>query len=176
MACEIISVDRAVFVLWGKPTIRDLDRVLGRVERVASACGRSIVFIARIPENAPAPDNQARAHMNALMPSFITVCSSYHAVLEGGGFVSAVKRAILTGLLQFGFRQGTFFVHGEASGVLVKVAHELRQDAELVLSLAATKGLLSAPPPGDSLPPPQAPPPDANTPGEARVLGWRGDH
>ncbi len=149
MACEIISVEGAVFVLWGKPTKQDLDRVVDRVELIASASGCSIVYIARIPKNAPAPDDEARAHMNALMPRFIKVCSSYHAVLEGSGFVSAVKRAILAGLLQFGFRNGSFFVHENEKGILAKVDRGMRRQTEAVLDLAETKGLLKAPPPED---------------------------
>ena len=154
MSCEILSIEGAVFVLWGKPTKRDLDRVVDRVELIASASGRPIVFIARIPKNAPAPDDEARAHMNALMPRFIAVCSSYHAVLEGSGFVSAIKRAILAGLLQFGFRNGTFFVHENEKSILGKVERELRPAVESILSLASTKGLLTAPPPDEPPPPP----------------------
>jgi hypothetical protein len=168
MACEIISVEGAVFVLWGKPTKQDLDRVVDRVELIASASGHPIVYIARIPKNAPAPDDEARSHMNALMPRFIKVCSSYHAVLEGSGFVSAIKRAILAGLLQFGFRQGTFFVHENDKGILAKVDRNMRRQTEAVLDLARKTGLLSAPPPEDFAPaqPPRVnrtPQPDAAT-------------
>lgn len=163
MSCEILSVEGAVFVLWGKPNKRDLDRVLDRVELIASASGRPIVFIARIPKNAPAPEDEARAHMNALMPRFIAVCSSYHAVLEGSGFVSAIKRAILAGLLQFGFRNGTFFVHENEKSILGKVDRELRPAAESILTLASSKGLLTAPPPEDS--------PVAPSPGLRREAG-----
>jgi hypothetical protein len=163
MSCEILSIEGAVFVLWGKPTKRDLDRVVDRVELIASASGKPIVFIARIPKNAPAPDDESRAHMNALMPRFIAVCSSYHAVLEGSGFVSAIKRAILAGLLQFGFRNGTFFVHENEKSILGKTERELRPAAESILTLAATRGLLTAPPPEDSPLPP--------TPGIRRDAG-----
>jgi hypothetical protein len=150
MACEILSIEGAVFVLWGKPSKRDLDRVFDRVELIASATGRPIVFIARIPKSAPAPDDEARAHMNALMPRFIAVCSSYHAVLEGSGFVSAIKRAMLAGLFQFGFRNGTFFVHENVKSIVGKVDREQRATAEAILALAEKKGLLTAAPPEDS--------------------------
>ena len=149
MACEILSVEGAVFVLWGKPTKPDLDRVVDRVELIASASGQPIVFIARIPKGAPAPDDAARAHMNALMPRFVKATSSYHAVLEGSGFVSAIKRAILAGLLQFGFRNGTFFVHENEKGILPKVERHLRANVDSILTLASTRGLLTAPPPDD---------------------------
>ena len=152
MACEILSVEGAVFVLWGKPTKPDLDRVLDRVELIAAASGHPIVYIARIPKNAPPPEGDARAQMNALMPRFVKVCSSYHAVLEGSGFVSAIKRAVLAGLLQFGFRNGTFFVHENEKGITAKVDRATRACVEEVLALADSRGLLTAQPPADVLP------------------------
>lgn len=150
MACDIISVSGAVFVLWGQPTKADIDQVVQRVEQAANEVNRPIVFIARIPKDAPAPEGDARAHMNRMMPRFIQACSSYHAVLEGSGFVSAVKRAILAGLLQFGFRSGTFFVHENVRAIPTSVTRELRPSAESALALAERKGLLTAPPPEDS--------------------------
>ena len=64
MACEIVSSDGGVFVLWGKPTKEDLDRVLERVQQTAAAAGHQIVFVARVPERAPAPDDEVRAYSN----------------------------------------------------------------------------------------------------------------
>jgi hypothetical protein len=144
MACEIISMDGAVFVLWGKPTKLDFDEVLKRVESAASEAGHPVVYIARIPENAPAPEGELRAYMNALMPRFIKLCSSYHAVLEGRGFVSAVKRMVLASLLQLGFRSGTFFVHDSERTIVDKVDPGARRSVEVILRAAAAKGLLRA--------------------------------
>lgn len=156
MSCEILSVEGAVFVLWGRPTKADLDRVVNRVELIASASGHPIVYIARIPKTAPAPEGEARAHMNALMPRFISVCSSYHAVLEGSGFVSAIKRAVLAGLLQFGFRNGTFYVHENEKSIVAKVERRDRPNVEAILNLAAARGLLTAPAPDESASTPAA--------------------
>ncbi len=153
MACEVINVDGGVFVLWGRPTHVGLDRVVERVEQVASATGGPIVFVARVPQAAPAPDGAVRTHLNQLMPRFARLCSSYHAVLEGGGFMSAIKRAIMAGLFQFGFRSGTFFVHESDRSVLSKTDGIDRARAQALLALAAAKGLLTAGPPRDSLGP-----------------------
>lgn len=144
VACEILSVEGAVFALWGKPSSMDMDRVVAEVTRVANASGHPIVYVARIPPSAPAPEGDARAHMNALLPVFVQHCSSYHAVLEGGGFVSAVKRAVLAGLFQFGMRNGMFFVHKSQAEVLEKVSGDQRAAVQQLLSLAGSKGLLTA--------------------------------
>lgn len=157
MACEIISVEGAVFALWGKPTKADLDRVIDRVELIASASSRPVVYITRVPISAPPPEGDVRAHLNSLMPRFIKACSSYHVVLEGSGFVSAVKRAILASLLQLGWRNGSFFVHESDKGIFAKVERAVRPDVEAILALAASKGLLTAPPPEDAAPRPAPP-------------------
>ena len=157
MACEIISVEGAVFVLWGKPTKQDMDRVADRVELIAKASNRPILYVTRVPTAAPPPDPEVRQYMNANMPRMIKVCSSYHVLLEGSGFVSALKRAILASLLQLGWRNGTFFVHENEKGVFAKVERGSRPDVEAILQLARSRGLLTAPPPED------APLPNART-------------
>ncbi|HTQ03244.1 MAG TPA: hypothetical protein VMI54_05285 [Polyangiaceae bacterium] len=149
MACEIVSTEGGLFVLWGKPAKADFDRIIERVEHLAAMRGRPVVFITRVPVSAPPPEGETRAHLNSIMPRFIKVCASYHVVLEGTGFVSAVKRAILAGLLQLGWRSGTFFVHESAKSIVAKVERSLRPDVEAILSLADAKGLLTAPPPED---------------------------
>lgn len=152
MACEILSVEGAVFALWGKPTKADMDRIVDRIELIAKATGRPIVYVARVPRNGPAPDDDVRAYMNQVRPRFMKSCSSFHTVLEGSGFVSAFKRAVLTGLLQWGFRNGTFFVHETEKSISAKVERFERPIVEALLAKAAAQGLLTAPPPEDSLP------------------------
>jgi len=149
MACEIVSTAGGLFVLWGKPTKADFDRILARIEGLAAAKGKPVIFITRVPMAAPPPEGDTRNYLNSMMPRFIRVCSSYHVVLEGTGFVSAVKRAILAGLLQVGWRNGTFFVHENEKGIFAKVERTLRPDAEAILALAEANGLLTAPPPED---------------------------
>ena len=149
MACEIISVEGAVFALWGKPSKADLDRVIDRVELIASASGRPVVYITRVPNTAPPPDDAVRQHLNSLMPRFVKSCASYHVLLEGSGFISAIKRGILASLLQLGWRSGSFFVHENEKGVFAKVERTSRPDVEAILALANQRGLLTAPPPED---------------------------
>jgi hypothetical protein len=149
MACQIISNEGAVFVLWGKPTIQDADLVINRVQLVAKTSGRPIVFITRVPVDAPPPDPEVRQHINKAMPTMKLVCSSYHVVMEGVGFVSALKRAVLTSLMQFGWARGTFFVHATPKEAVFVVKKEVRRDVESILHLAERQGLISGPAPLD---------------------------
>jgi len=155
MACEIVSTNGALFALWGRPTPEDMDRVRAAMQVAADECGHPVVYITRVPVNAPPPDAAARARLDQLMPGIIAVCSSYHVVLEGDGFGAAVKRGILTGLFQLSWRRKTFFVHATVNEVARNVDSEQQRAVAAILALAATRGLLSGPAP-DSLSPPQA--------------------
>jgi hypothetical protein len=153
MACEIVSTYGALFVLWGRPTPADMDRVWAALQTAAEAFGRPVVYITRVPVNAPAPDAAGRARLSELMPGILSVCSSYHVVLEGEGFGAAVKRGILTGMFQLSWRCKTFFVHPTVSEVARNVAPDSQRAVAAILDLAAARGLLTGPAPDWLCPP-----------------------
>jgi hypothetical protein len=149
MACEIISCEAGVFALWGKETTRaDVDRVLDRLRLVADASGRRVTYVSRVPSDAAPPEADVRAHVNANMPLCVSLCSSYHVVLEGNGFINAMKRAVLAGLFQVSWRKGTFHVHSVAKEVIFKLGREEKAVGEKLLQLADSRGLLTCPAPG----------------------------
>ena len=142
MSCEIVSTPGAVFALWGKPEIADMDRVLSALTLGAAACGHPVVYVTRVPERAPPPDAQVRARLDELMPRLMKACSTYHVVLEGDGFGAAVKRGILTGAFQLTWRRKTFFVHAQTSQIASVVDPAERHALALLLDAARLRGLL----------------------------------
>jgi hypothetical protein len=142
MSCEIVAATGALFVLWGKPTRADIDRVEAEINDCVAKFGGPITYITRVPTAAPAPDAEARKHLNALMPRIVHACSTYHAVLEGDGFLAAMKRGIVTSLFQLGFHKGSFFVHSSVGEVALKVDKAVRVHVDDVLELAKRQGLL----------------------------------
>jgi len=149
MACTIVTSEAAVFALWGKPHKVDIDDVFGRVQAAARSSGRPIVFVARIPVEAPPPEPDVRRHLNELMPAFREVCASYHVILEGDGFLSAIKRSMLAQLMQLGWPRDTFFVHASPREIPFKAPRAVRSTAESLLRVVERHGLLSAPAPAD---------------------------
>lgn len=145
MACQVITTHGAVFALWGKPEPRDMDHVTTTLEAAAELCGHPVVYVTRVPVDAPPPDAPARARLNELMPRLVSACSTYHVVLEGEGFGAAVKRGILTGVFQLSWRRKTFFVHASVSEVTRTVASECRKAVHDLLTTAERRGLLLAP-------------------------------
>ena len=122
-----------------------MDRVRAALQVAADACGHPVVYVTRVPMNAPPPDAAARARLDELLPGIVSVCSSYHVVLEGDGFGAAVKRGILTGMFQLSWRRKTFFVHANINDVARQVDHQEQRAVSTILELAATRGLLSGP-------------------------------
>jgi hypothetical protein len=144
MACEIIATRGAVFALWGEPELRDLERIKQEVESAAATCGHPVVYVTRVPVNAPAPNAQVRARLDQLMPSLVKVCSTYHVVLEGEGFAAAMKRAVLTSMFQLSWRRKTFFVHAKVSEVASSVGLEQQLAVARLLASAQMRGMLGA--------------------------------
>src|SRR6478752_4870568 len=142
MACELLTTSGAVFVLWGAPELSDMDRVMAAVEGAAAACGHPIVYVTRVPVDAPPPNAAFRARLDELMPSLLKACSTYHVVLEGEGFGAAMKRGVLTGMFQLGWRRKTFFVHAKVSEVAACVALEERPAVARLLEAARARGML----------------------------------
>lgn len=129
-----------------------MDRVWAALQAAAKQCGHPVVYVTRVPRNAPPPAGAARARLDELMPGIVSVCSSYHVVLEGDGFGAAIKRGILTGLFQLSWRRKTFFVHASVTEVARNVSPEQQRAVSALLELAAARGLLSGPAP-DSVDP-----------------------
>jgi hypothetical protein len=143
MAVELISSVGAVFALWGRPIAADMDQVKEALDVAAAACGHPVVYVTRVPVDAPPPDASARARLDQLMPSLLQACSTYHVVLEGEGFGAAVKRGILTGMFQLSWRRKTFFVHATADEVERSVAERQVLAVRNVLKAARARGLLT---------------------------------
>jgi hypothetical protein len=143
MPCEIVSTAGAVFALWGKPSLEDIDLVKRAVEAAAAACGQPVVYVTRVPPDAPPPDALFRARLDQEMPNLMKACSSYHVVLEGEGFGAAMKRGILTGMFQLSWRRKTFFVHADTADVERAVAADNRAAVRQLLAVARARGLLN---------------------------------
>lgn len=148
MSCEILSSEGAVFVVWGKVTTKqDIDRVFDRIKLIHQTTGERVLYVTRVPSDAQPPDAEARAHLDELMPTGIAMCSSYHVVLEGTGFIAGMKRAVLAGLFQISWRKGMFFVHSVPKEVIFKLDRAQRPIGEKILQLADARGLLQGPAP-----------------------------
>jgi hypothetical protein len=153
MAISIVSGKGCVFSVWGKPKREDMDLIEKELREAAIVSGGPVTYITRVPVDAPAPEPDVRRHLDALMPKIVESCSTYHVVLEGKGFVAAIKRAVLNSLFQIRWKRGLFFVHAFASEVVHSVPTAKAAEVKAVIERARVVGLLttdtvsSVPPP-----------------------------
>jgi len=69
MACQLITTSGAVFALWGEPESEDIEKVRSTVEAAAASSGHPIIYVTRVPVEAPAPNAQFRAELQRMTPS-----------------------------------------------------------------------------------------------------------
>jgi hypothetical protein len=147
MTCHIARAPGAVFAVWGTPEVQDAERVLLELHAAVHEAGGPVVYITRVPVDAPPPAPLVKQRIRTLMPEVLAQCSSYHVVLEGSGFVAAFKRGVLLSLLQPFWRKRVFFVHANCADVPGTLSPKDRQCARAVLEKADTLGYLQARPP-----------------------------
>lgn len=123
-----------------------MDRVAEALREATAKAGRPVIYITRVPAQAPPPDAKVRAHLDAMMPEFVERCSAYHVVMEGDGFFAAMKRAVLLGIFQVRWRRGVFFVHSTIADLLRETAAADREAVSSVLDAAKRAGLLPSHP------------------------------
>ena len=144
MTCEFLAGDGVMFSTWGEPSMHDVDNGMLCLKMVYEKTGRPIVYITRVPIGASAPAPNVRQYLNSKMPLVTTMCESYHVVLEGVGFVAAMKRGVLVSIFQISHRRNTFFVHSSVDEVEQKVLPERRNVVRAVLRQAFAQGLLNS--------------------------------
>ena len=146
MAVEIVESSGAIFALWGKPNRVDVARLIMRLRAAVERNGGPIVYVTRVPDGAPPPDAAVQRYLNEVMPSIVAGCSSYHVVLEGSGFVAALKRGVLVGMFQISQRRGMFFVHATCDDVVRAIGAEKAATVRSLLNRAKSQGLLDGNP------------------------------
>jgi cytosine/adenosine deaminase-related metal-dependent hydrolase len=145
MSCETVDMPGAMFCLWGTPQLSDLDRLLVSIRASFAAARGPIVYVTRIPANAPPPESHVRGAIARAVPELTTMCSSYHVILEGDGFAAACKRGVMLSLVQLSAERKKFRVHAHADEVLKTLQDPFRETAAKLLEEVRKQGLLDRP-------------------------------
>jgi hypothetical protein len=116
------------------------------LERLAFAHGHDIELMQRPhddPRQLGGPDGVVVRYMISRLGGFKKHCSAYHAVIEGHGFGVAVKRGVITTLLQFSQTRSVLFVHARVASVLKIATEQGLVAVRSVLEEAQRRGLSS---------------------------------
>lgn len=146
MACETIEHEGLFFALWGKPSKDDFDRILTGIRRVVEKTGKPTIYISRVPPGAPPPDAEVRRYVGQIMPEVLSSCSSFHVVLEGDGFVAALKRGVMLSIFQICRQRGTLFVHSTCEEVSRHIDEKKIASLNVLLRRARDLGMLDRTP------------------------------
>ena len=141
MSCKIASYRRVVIVVWGKPQLTDVPRVVSAVKAAHDKFG-PVVFIARMPSWSEPPPEAVQKEISRNTPAFLDSCVSQHIVFEGEGFASAAKRLALAGIIFVTARRVGHFVHAKVEEVAERVPAVAKADVEVAMQQFRTDGLL----------------------------------
>lgn len=142
MSVEAIVRPGVVFAVWGRPTLADVDAIERLLAETASSSGGKVVYVARIPSSAPAPDSVVLRYMVSRLGGFKQHCSAYHGIIEGTGFGVAIKRGVITTLLQLSQTRSAIFVHAGVDSVIEAVTKQGLVHVRSVLEEARRRGML----------------------------------
>lgn len=146
MACETIEQDGIFFALWGRPTIEDFEKVLSGIRQAVERRGKPVTYVSRVPYGAPPPDAEVRRYIAQIMPEVLANCSTFHVVLEGDGFVAALKRGVMLSIFQICRQRGTLFVHSTCDEVLKCIDEGHLPGLRVLFRRARDKGMLQRTP------------------------------
>lgn len=139
MACDIVVHGRVVLVVWGTPEMRDLIRVEATVNSVYEQRG-PVVFVARVPPNASAPDEKIRSAITDMLERFMKMLTGYHAVFEGRGFFAAAKRTVLATTFLMSGQRHRYRVHATMEEVADSVLPAYRHEVHAAMMHFRTRG------------------------------------
>lgn len=142
MSCEIVGTERTLYVVWGTPELIDVERVISHLQRRFEKTQERLLYVSRVPVGAPAPTPEVRRLLSARMDVFLRLCSGFCIILEGDGFSSAVKRAVLTSLFFVTLGRGTLHVYSTIDELRKNVTDEWRPELAQLLHLAEQEDLL----------------------------------
>jgi hypothetical protein len=129
-------------VVWGTPELIDVERVVLQLQCRFDKTHERLLYVSRVPVGSPAPTPEVRRLLSSRMDVFLRLCAGFYIILEGDGFSSAVKRAVLTSLFFVTLGRGTLHVYSTTDELRANVTEEWRSEVGRLLSLAGQEDLL----------------------------------
>jgi hypothetical protein len=84
--------------------------------------------------------------VSQIMPEVLASCSSFHVILEGDGFVAALKRGVMLSIFQMCRQRGILFVHSNCEEVHKHIDQRKGMALKHLLQRARDLGMLDRTP------------------------------
>jgi hypothetical protein len=129
--------------IWGDVTMAGLAQIRDALRAQHQRCGRPLVYVGVVPEDAPMPDAEIRKEMARGMQETSEVCDYMCIVFQGTGLKASAKRAAFAGLLMMAMK-GKWLVAARISDLIAKAGGDLRRVTQLRIAakLAADGGII----------------------------------
>ncbi len=150
MSFKTAYIEPIFFVRWIAPTVMDTHIVTGRFREEVERAGRSLTYVAIVPEECGVPDDATRTAMVAERDKVILDCDAMYIVMEGAGFKHAILRnAMAAMLLVVGSRDKRVVVGRSLDEALSQAARsappERRFSVPAVMAKALAAGVATPP-------------------------------
>lgn len=141
-----VVVDEDLFALrWHAVSIESLGRLTTRLGARHAEIGRSLYYIAIIPEGAPTPDDATRDTMIASIAETYPLMATVRVVILGTGFKATMVRSGMAAMtLITGLRGHVVKVDKSPRQAIEHYAKHAKRDAEPILQRLVREGLLQA--------------------------------
>ena len=128
------EVGRTLIVTWGEVVVSDLDKVRARLKDMGTRVGRLPVYLAITPPDAPAPSEEVRKEMLAMMAEVSSLTETLHLILEGKGLKYSALRSIVASMFLLGGNRRVF-VHDTVADALKKTSLDERERTDVLVAL-----------------------------------------
>ncbi len=112
MPYQSTMIGSALVVVWDRPELPDVRRVVGEVAHQRRRLDEPIIYVAYIPDATATPEPAVRDAMSRAMPELLECCESIVFVLEGTGFKMSIGRAALAGIMLASGHRGRVHITG----------------------------------------------------------------
>jgi hypothetical protein len=116
--------------IWGTVTLSELVQLRESMRSQHQRCGKPLMYVGVVPEDAPLPDADARREMARAMQEAAEFCDYLCIIFQGTGLKASAKRAAFAGLLMMAMK-GKWHVAARVSELVAKAGGDLRRVNQL---------------------------------------------
>jgi hypothetical protein len=113
------AIDGLYVLRWQSPEVPDVAAYAGEIAAASSKQGKQLVGLFIMPEDSDPPGEQFRKEQANKLPEIMTHLTFVVAVFEGTGFMAAMKRSALVGILLLSGRRFPMYVRATVDEALV---------------------------------------------------------
>lgn len=134
-------IENVFIVVWNHVSTAATSTITTQVQAAHDVYG-DLVYVARIPDGTPAPDDDGRNALSVATKALLPYCSSLHCVIEGQGFRKSIIRGAATSIFLLSGQRGKMKVHDTMRDALESAPALDAAKVDRILRRAHDQGLI----------------------------------